>query len=755
MFAQSGVPVNDSVNVVFSNFINTSDEKSIVLLTNRNIYAAGEKIWFKAYVVNSVDGTLDVATKNLFADIVNEKDSVIEQVVLDNAGFRTDGAFEIPELLPTGFYWIRCYSAGQLSNKKNSIFIQPVLIMNTRLHDESSYLRNFQTRIASSDKLRPVIQFFPERLTGISGLISTGVIQIQNANGSPLSVKGELVRARDSVISSFNTNSFGLARLTFVDDPKEIYTAIFFLNSDTIRYQLPAINSASIQLSVGNQTARTIKAFVTVEDSLPVFTHTTVLAVQRDSLLYAAVGTGSYGITILIDNFPAGVVRLLLFDDKNNVLSERRFYIPPKNSAVTVTPDRKKYAARENVNVHVKVSSPAGKPIMSVLNIAVEDESVQQLSDSIETTSLPPPDGLLFEKWLNRYHEKYTAAEIDELMATRKSASVDTSETSLNNGYDDDNQLENLTGRITNKKGNGIGDRIVTAFARNSRQFFTDVDTTDANGRFSLSIPQGFDSLQLALQVTDKRLVQTTTDSIKIDSFHFPSVSTPFFLKQQFLADNMKALASLRAFHTDALSMFNGERWLKPVTVSTVKKEQLNYDASRRLSSISQILTSDKFRYGGYNALGNAILLVPGVTLAFGEIVIFGPNINFRGHLGQPLIIMDGYEVPPGDLVINFLNSLNPADIDFIEVLRGGEAAQFGLRGGNGVISINTRHGGENTSYRNNNFPTFVPVTYHVSPRFEMPDYSQKEIKNASNPDRRPRFFGMEILLLMRTAKPT
>src|SRR4029079_3294430 len=113
---------NDSVNVIFSNFITTSNEKSIVLLTNRNIYAAGERIWFKAYVVNSGDGTLDVATKNLFADIVNEKDSVIEQVVLDNAGFRTDGAFEIPELLPTGFYWIRCYSAEQLSNKKNSIF---------------------------------------------------------------------------------------------------------------------------------------------------------------------------------------------------------------------------------------------------------------------------------------------------------------------------------------------------------------------------------------------------------------------------------------------------------------------------------------------------------------------------------------------------------------------------------------------------------------------------------------------------------
>src|ERR1700704_1402992 len=99
--------------------------------------------------------------------------------------------------------------------------------------------------------------------------------------------------------------------------------------------------------------------------------------------------------------------------------------------------------------------------------------------------------------------------------------------------------------KIKNRKGNGMSDRIVTAIARNTREFFMDVGTTDKDGIFSLSIPQSFDSLQLSLQVTDKHQVQTFTDSIKINSFHYPDFSTPLSLKQQFLANNSNTLALL------------------------------------------------------------------------------------------------------------------------------------------------------------------------------------------------------------------
>ena len=128
--AQSLISDTDSVSALLTKFIQTNTDKNAVLLTDRNIYIAGEKIWFKAYVVNTSTGKPDLASKNLFADIANEKDSVIEQLVLDNANLRTNGAFKLPGSLPTGFYWIRCYPATQLENDHTVVFLHPVYIIN-------------------------------------------------------------------------------------------------------------------------------------------------------------------------------------------------------------------------------------------------------------------------------------------------------------------------------------------------------------------------------------------------------------------------------------------------------------------------------------------------------------------------------------------------------------------------------------------------------------------------------------------------
>src|SRR5437868_13568293 len=100
-----------------------------------------------------------------------------------------------------------------------------------------------------------------------------------------------------------------------------------------------------------------------------------------------------------------------------------------------------------------------------------------------------------------------------------------------------------------------------------------DVDTTDNDGTFNLSMPQGFDSLQLSLQVTDKHQVQRPEDSIKIESFHYPNFSTPLSLKQQFLAANVATLSLVKKYHIDTATIFSGEGVLAPVTVKAVKKE--------------------------------------------------------------------------------------------------------------------------------------------------------------------------------------
>ncbi|MEX0273656.1 MAG: SusC/RagA family TonB-linked outer membrane protein, partial [Flavobacteriaceae bacterium] len=72
------------------------------------------------------------------------------------------------------------------------------------------------------------------------------------------------------------------------------------------------------------------------------------------------------------------------------------------------------------------------------------------------------------------------------------------------------------------------------------------------------------------------------------------------------------------------------------------------------------------------------------------------PKINIRGfgttNNTNPLYIIDGVQTDDP----NVLNSINPADIDQMNVLKDGAAAIYGARASNGVIIITTKSGGYN-----------------------------------------------------------
>jgi hypothetical protein len=560
LFAQLPSVSPDSVSILFSKFIQNTAGKSILLQTDRNIYIAGEKIWFKTYNANNGDKTWSTY-KNLFVDIVNDKDYVIDQLVLDNTQQRTNGVLDLPDSIASGFYWIRCYTAKQLVSDSANIFIEPVFILNKKLHDQSSYAAQYE-RMYRNKNINPDIHFFAERLTAIPGVISTGVIEIKDNYNNPITLKGNLVNSKDSAITELRTNKLGLARLTFINDPLEKYAVVFHVNGTDIKYPLPAAGQNAAQLSVAKQTSKTVKAFVTLEESLPADLHTTILAVKGDSLCYAAVGTGNYGITIPLENFPGGIARLLLFDENKQLLSERKIYVPKEDVQVELKPGRKKYDARDNAAIHIKLTGPNGDPIAASLNVAVQDEWISQFADSITADALPPSNELLLDKWLALNNTKYSTEDLDLLMTTltlndRKN---NENQNAVLNKYDDNTKLLALVGKITDKKGKSVNDRIVTLLTRNAQGFFMDVDTTGKDGKFDLPIPQGIDSLRLSLQVTDKHKSQRLEDSIIVDGFDFPVFPTPLFLKQQYMAENINAVSSLRKYHIDTAITFQGKR---------------------------------------------------------------------------------------------------------------------------------------------------------------------------------------------------
>jgi TonB-dependent SusC/RagA subfamily outer membrane receptor len=76
-----------------------------------------------------------------------------------------------------------------------------------------------------------------------------------------------------------------------------------------------------------------------------------------------------------------------------------------------------------------------------------------------------------------------------------------------------------------------------------------------------------------------------------------------------------------------------------------------------------------------------------------------GIAVKIRGapssHTGQdpdPLFILNGIQFQPG--LGGILTGIDPNVIAAIKVLRGGEAALYGIRGANGVIVITTKRPG-------------------------------------------------------------
>lgn len=728
------------ISQTLESFYNNYHNQKIILQTDKPLYITEERLWFKAFVLNSYTQKIDLTSKNLFVDLVGDNDSVIAKLVLDNEHLRTDGAIILPDTLNTGFYWLRAYTAAMLNNPEY-IFIQPVYVLNKSLHDENIYNNRYKGRYFNNSTT-PVIQFFPERLTNIPGIISTGVIKITDARHDPLTISGNIINDHDSVAATFTTNRFGLSCISFLNDINSKYTAVINVNGKIIKYELPAVDHNAAQLSITNQTEKNVKAFVTLEDSLPPNFQTIILGLHADSLCYAAVGNGTYGTKISLEKFPGGISSLLLFDEHENLLDERMIYIDKENYKAEIKPDKANYATRENVILDIKVTDEDREPLAASLNISVQDAWIAELSDSLEADDSAPTDKFFLDNWLNKNHNNLSATDIDLLMVSAKSFKQKPKFNNNNEDapqYDDNSKLLNLNGTITDKKDMPAKDRILTVMSNNMNSFFIDADTTKADGSFTIPLPQNTDSLSLSVQVKDKHDATRNDDNIGIDSFTFPRLSTPSFLKEQFLHYDLDVIAAIKKYHIDTAITFQGKGWLTPITVKTIKKEELNYDASRRINSMSQILTSDKFRYGGYNAIGNAILTVPGVSLFQSEITVFGPGVN-TGGITRPLLIVDGYAVRT-DNVLNYLNELNAADIDFIEVLRGGEAAYYGSRGGAGVISINTRHSPKQTNYSNNNLHIISPLTYHVCPKFEMPDYSIPETRNNKIPDPRTTIY--------------
>lgn len=129
-------PSPDSINfnqLIFERFtehLNNSLQEKIYLQTDKPYYSAGEKIWFRGYLVNAATNTPISISNFLMVELVNKSDSVLLRSKIRKDSYGFTGNLDLKPELPSGYYAIRAYTSWMQNGSPDFFFSKTIFIGN-------------------------------------------------------------------------------------------------------------------------------------------------------------------------------------------------------------------------------------------------------------------------------------------------------------------------------------------------------------------------------------------------------------------------------------------------------------------------------------------------------------------------------------------------------------------------------------------------------------------------------------------------
>src|ERR1044071_7222286 len=151
----------DPVVSLFKSYASKAIQEKLFLHTDKDLYIAGEIIWFKVYYANGTTHKPMDVSKLAYVEIMNDKNEPVLQAKISLAPGERSGSFYLPASLPTGYYSVRAYT-NWMKNFDASYFFEKKLTVVNTLKTAETYSRDSSV----------VIDFFPEGGNLVNGLCS-------------------------------------------------------------------------------------------------------------------------------------------------------------------------------------------------------------------------------------------------------------------------------------------------------------------------------------------------------------------------------------------------------------------------------------------------------------------------------------------------------------------------------------------------------------------------------------------------------
>lgn len=757
---------------------NHTTEK-VYLHLDKPYYAAGDTIYFKAYVTQGGQHELSQISEILHVELVNNKNKISQELKLKLTGGFAWGDFALPDTLTNGKYHIRAYANIMLNNGENSFFDGAISVTGLKIKKGADSVVAGKVQAG-----KPGVQFFPEGGNLNNGIDSKIAFKAVAANGLGIDVDGVITDDENKEVATFKSSRFGMGTFNFIPHNGKTYKAkVTFSDGSESITDLPKATNNGYSLIVDDKDKEVIAVMV-MAGSVP-RSRTTAgslsLVAQAGGVIYSAAkgNPGAHDFTALFSkkSFPSGIVQITLFSPEGEPLNERLLFIQAADQIkLNASTFKKSYAVREKVTIDLEATAKQDKPVAGSFSIAVTDETKAPVDEAAENTILT---NLLLTSEVKGYveHPNYyfsnpdakTQADLDVLMLTQGYRQFAWKQVLSNNYppvlYKPEKANLEIAGYVK-VLGKPVQGGKIKLLSKSGGGIVLDT-VSDAKGRFV------FDDL--SFNDNTKFLIQARTAKGKkdVDIELDGDMPAPFITSTNppdIIGDNSVVLSaysqSARQFYDEQQKYGINKHALilKEVVVNEKKKEVIAHSENLNGSgNADQVITAkdlDALACGTFIECLRSLLT--NITYRDGFFYVnrlkgmrMGQGERASDPLPDPMrIVIDGM---PLNNEATILNIISPDDVEGVEVLSDmHNAAIYGHQGYSGLIVVTTKRARPMKNYYRD-APGVIVYTargFYKAREFYSPQYDNSST-NKSITDLRSTIFWKPDIITDKNGKTT
>jgi len=771
-------PIDQNIIEKLLNYSVSFPQEKVYLHTDKSVYATGEDVWFKAYLMMGPNHVPDTITGVLYVELINTWGSVIDRKkirIQDGLGW---GDFHLPQASSPGKYMLKAYTRYMMNFDPAFHYRKPIRVISSSNQPTEELASETGTSVPLEDSvMAPVptsftMDFFPEGGHMVSGLQNFVAFKASDNKGSGIDIAGTIKDQDRTEITTFASKKFGLGFFSFTPEGGKRYFAEVNWEGEDFQFDLPEALNEGYAMHIRQKAD---KVYIWVRNNLGINMDNSFIVGQFRGYPFITIHAESgkdYIYTVFsVKEMPTGVIHLTFFDAQGIPHCERLVYSDNANEVmqVDVETDKKKYRKREEITFNIHCQDNAGGYPLTNISVSVLNDSIfmkdayggnitsyfnleSELKGYIENPSYyfnPEHDDraemldilLMTHGWRRFVWEKILEEDYEEFVYSPEL------------GFNFEGsvfQNLNMTKPAAGK---------VRMFIYEGQFYYNEIETGD-DGRFSFYGVNFYDSTQIVMQAweeqaeDEKRKKRRSPEirkklAIKIDARPFDKLYPDLWPELTILQNKgYDEYYELNELISKIDSSFEG----RTIVMSGITVEDLRIDMN------DPFYRPGKLHGEPMRRIVMDSLPVSEQAILFFELVRkYYPNVNYTGTppninvtiRGQrsiygsnnAIFMLDGVEVTS-----DFLYYFPVTEIDFIDVLSSIGASIYGSGSMGGAILVFTR---ERQPFYSTRAPDWVHnfsyPGYYRTREFYTPNYSMPEEKHIKPDFRRTLYWNPSL----------